>query len=224
MRRFMAFVQGRGNIVVLILFVVVAAAFSLSTIHTGHSSKSHTIFKVLNPSSVNASPTTSTTSTTKAGPTSSGCQIPPSTVTDPAYAELTKQVSELIENYYLLCPSDTDASVLKRMEAIQPPLTSALLGQLDLNVYTTDEGDQQRIADKITQTGIVSSITVQTMAGNPDLRNVITQVTVTDYTDYGTSNQDVYGSPPLPIPVATIWQQNSDGTWTCTELCSQEGC
>ena len=134
----------------------------------------------------------------------------PSQASDPAISALEQEASSFMENYYLLTPSDSYATRLARMKAIKPPIPTALLKQLDLNVYTTSTSDQARIKLQLTQKGVISGIAVQTMNGHPDARNVLSQITISGYTPDG----KVAGKSTTELN-ASIWQQDSSGVWTC---------
>jgi hypothetical protein len=195
-----------GSTVVIAFFVVMIV---ILVMHAPGKHRTSSVTVTPSPSPTVKPSGSSATSSLAPPRSSSGSSPSPTSVAQPD--QLHQEVTNFMQSFYLLEPSDTIALRRTRMLALRPPLPAGLLDQLDLNVYTTSLLDQERVSEKLTQKGIVQSIQVQPLPGHPDARNVITQIAKTDFYPEGSQAGD-----PQVILNASVWQVNPDGSWTCT--------
>ena len=176
--------------IIVVVAIIVLVMHAIGTHHTG--SKAATI-----PTPSHSSPSAPSSETTKKP---SATASPTSHVLD---SQLTAQVNDFLEAYYLIKPDDTEAT---RRSRLAPLVPAPFLANLDLNLASGTAADQARIENKLTiQAQVMSDQLIAEPIGGAQ-----PTMTVTVPVILVTSNPDGTTVQSFEVATTSKWQYQTD--------------
>jgi hypothetical protein len=206
----------------ILVGVVVAAALVL-VIWRGGSSSSDT-----DPSSPGSKvPGVSSEASETSAPAQTSAPTPSSSASSDS-DELARRSTQLIEQYFLLEPTDTPQTRQNRLEMLQVPAN--VIDGLDLTTGTYSCSDTARLnaADPLVQRAVVADGSAERTEYQDEAGNTVVFLAVpiqlalyhaddTPYSDDSTCVTSSFWT------VGLTWMQRADDTWVLTSLVSPEG-